>query len=215
MDSDLKKNLQTIENGDLKDNGSIKSSNLNQNGIDQVDEPQSYNCNINYTNESNNNNINDTTIHLNQNNKNDLAIIDVIKTAHTTTDQCKITTKSTKQPTPHTQTHLQENRNNVAYDVNGNTAATIHPDNHNDDTVDRNKQKLSTKIVVLLRRSKPIALVVINSVLAVLIAISVCITMGLDYTIPAIIFGLIAIVASSGLWYWLYIAAVTAPRDVR
>lgn len=98
---------------------------------------------------------------------------------------------------------------NSEYDVNGNA----HHNNTND--TDHKQLKLSNKIVVLLRRSKPIALVLINSVLAVLIAISVCITMGFDYTIPAIVCGLIAIVASSGLWYWLYIAAVTAPRDIR
>lgn len=85
----------------------------------------------------------------------------------------------------------------------------------NIDSTNRKQQKLSNKIVVLLRRSKPIALVVINSVLAVLIATSLCISMGMDYTIPAIVVGLIAVVASSGLWYWLYIAAVTAPRDIR
>lgn len=221
VDSDASKNLQNIENGKLNDNE------LNQ-SIDQVDEAsqtheiqlQNYKCNLNYTNESicnGNSGQNNDTIHSNQknnnnnnynnnnNNKNGLAIIDVVKSAHTTSDQCKITTKSFSTQLPHES--FKENSNNVAYDVNGNTASNIQDE--------RNEQKLSTKIVGLLRRSKPIALVVINSVLAVLIAISVCITMGLDYTIPAIVFGLIAIVASSGLWYWLYIAAITAPRDVR
>lgn len=220
-DSGAPKNLHSIENGEVTDNKSKHS-------IDQVDESsqknenqlQNYKCNLKYTNESicngNGNNIhnghnghsgqNNDTTHSNQNNnKNGLAIIDVIKTAYTTSDQCKIATKSLSTQLPHEPS--RENSNNVTYDVNGNTASTTKDE--------RNNQKLSTKIVRLLRRSKPIALVVINSVLAILIAISVCITMGLDYTIPAIVIGLIAIVASSGLWYWLYIAAVTAPRDIR
>lgn len=77
------------------------------------------------------------------------------------------------------------------------------------------KQKLSNKAVSLLRRSTPIGIVVISCVLAISIAISVCTIMGWDYTVPAIVCGVVAILASSGVWYWLYIAALTAPRDIR
>lgn len=82
-------------------------------------------------------------------------------------------------------------------------------------TESNSKQKLSNKAVSLLRRSTPIGVVVISCILAISIAISVCTMMGWDYTVPAIVCGVVAILASSGLWYWLYIAALTAPRDIR
>lgn len=172
---------------------------------------QAFSCNIDYTNEliGNNNNNNSTTTHANQQNSNGHAIIDVVKTTHTNVDQTKITTKPLDEqqlPSYTTQANINKSADND-YDLSVN-ASNIEDSN-------RKQQKLSNKIVVLLRRSKTIALVLINSILAVLIAISICITMGLDYTVPAIVFGLVAIVASSGLWYWFYIAAVTAPRDIR
>lgn len=163
---------------------------------------QPYNLNIEYTNESIRNNSNGINNNTCENSNGDRAIIDVINTTHTSNDLKVTTTTST---TTHTNaiTAQLPNKN----DENTETA--------NDEQSNRKKQKLSNKIVVLLRRSKPIALVVINSILAVSIVISVCTTMGWDYTVPAIVFGVAAIVASSGLWYWLYIAAVTAPRDIR
>lgn len=174
---------------------------------------QAYNCNINYTNESTIcNSKNTTSANKNPyNGNNGHAIIDVVSTTHTSSDHSKATIKSTEQ-LPHTHQptlniHKNTENTNDVVDVNSNSSG---PEESN-----RKQQKLSNKVVVLLRRSKPIALVVINSVLAVLIAISLCISMGMDYTIPALVVGLIAVVASSGLWYWLYIAAVTAPRDIR
>lgn len=139
----------------------------------------------------------------NAHNGNGHAIIDVVNTTHTGNDQSKVTVKPSEQ-LPYTQTaNHKSTQNTIDVDVSACGAE------------ESNQQKLSNKIVVLVRRSKPIALVVINSVLAVLIATLLCISMGFDYTIPAIVVGLIAVVASSGLWHWLYIAAVTAPRDVR
>lgn len=87
----------------------------------------------------------------------------------------------------------------------------VYNDNDNGD----GNAKLSSKVVNLLRRSKSIGIVVISCVLAVSIAITICTKMGWGYTIPAIVVGAVAIIASSGLWYWLYIAAVTAPRDIK
>lgn len=169
---------------------------------------EAHNCNINYTNESicnSQSNGNGNVTHGNGH-----AIIDVVNTTHTSNDRSNVSSKSTEQlpyttQPPQSQHKNTENTNDV--DVNSSASG---PEESN-----RKQQKLSNKIVVLLRRSKPIALVVINCVLAVLIATSLCISMGLDYTVPAIVVGLIAVVASSGLWYWLYIAAVTAPRDIR
>lgn len=172
-------------------------------------------------------------------NSNGHAIIDVVSTTHTNNDHSKVTIKSTAEQqqqhqlptvtstytstvtvtsnsTPQQQQPQHKNTENTndVVDVNSNTSGAgggvVGPEELN-----RKQQKLSNKIVVVLRRSKPIALVVINCVLAVLIVTSLCISMGMDYTVPAIVVGLIAIVASSGLWYWLYIAAVTAPRDIR
>lgn len=178
-----------------------------------------YNCNINYTNESIGNGLSGQP-HAHRDNG--LAIIDVVNTSHTSNDQCKVatikptaTTQSIQLPystqsTTYNNPYSKTTTENTSTDVDVNNSNASGPEESN-----RKQQKLSNKIVVLLRRSKPIALVVINSVLAVLIATSLCISMGMDYTIPAVVVGLIAVVASSGLWYWLYIAAVTAPRDIR
>lgn len=165
------------------------------------------NCNLNYANELND--IENTSTKQQQQQQRQqrsngpAAVIDVVRsttTAHTAVDLSSALIVSDEKAAAH--------KTNNEYDVNGNAHRTI-------DSTTHKQQKLSNKIVVLLRRSKPIALVLINSILAVLIAISVCITMGFDYTIPAIVCAVIAIVASSGLWYWIYIAAVTAPRDIR
>lgn len=205
---------------------------------DDDSQPQAHNCNINYTNESS---ICNGTSTSNSNNYNNAhtgnnighAIIDVVNTTHTSNDHAKVIIKAPEQlpyknptttttppspaaaviqssPSPHNNIHKINNTTteygNNDVDVNSNASGPVEESNR--------KHKLSN-LVVLLHRSKPIALVVINSVLAVLIATSLCISMGLDYTVPAIVVGLIAVVASSGLWYWLYIAAITAPRDIR
>lgn len=78
-----------------------------------------------------------------------------------------------------------------------------------------NKKTSNSTAVSFLRRSKTIGIVVISSVLAVSIVILLCTTMGWDYTIPAIVVGAVVIVASSGLWHWIYVAILTAPRDIR
>lgn len=168
-------------------------------------QPQSHNGNIKHTNES----ICNSNTHNGNGVGNGVhAIIDIVSPTHTNNDHTNVTTKSTL---PYTTTsniqHKNINDTNNDVDVNSNASGT--------EESNRKQQKLSNKIVLVLRRSKPIALVLINCLLAILIAISLCISMGLDYTVPAIVVGLIAVVASSGLWYWLYIAAVTAPRDIR
>lgn len=182
-----------------------------------------YNCNINYTNESIGNSASGQA---NAHSDNDLAVIDVVSTSHTSNDHCKIATIKSTAPNHTTETitdqppySTQSNNNHYSKTPTEHTTLTdVDVNNSNATSPEESnpkQQKLSNKIVVLLRRSKPIALVVINSVLAVLIATSLCISIGMDYTIPAIVVGLFAVVASSGLWYWLYIAALTAPRDIR
>lgn len=94
------------------------------------------------------------------------------------------------------------------------TTVIAAPPFYQNDYTDK-QQKLSSKAVDLLRRSKWLAVVLISCLLAVSVAITICTKMGWDYTIPAILVGVVAIIASSGLWYWLYIAAITAPRDIR
>lgn len=202
-------------------------------------ENSAYNCNINYTNES----ICSSPTGSRQNNAHNdnssgHAIIDVVNTTQAKAAAAVATTNGIAKQLPSPQsaqpkvatTEAHQHNNNNHYSKSSTT--TSSSSENTSDAIDvsetttlgnsatdiesnRKQQKLSNKIVVLLRRSKPIALVVINSLLAVLIATSLCISMGMDYTIPAIVVGLIAIIASSGLWHWLYIAAVTAPRDIR
>lgn len=237
-DQDVKRPLSNEISIPVLQKQSIESNSLIQkhstNPI-SAEDSQAHNCNINYTNESicNNNTINNNNNNQrntqNSYNNNGHAIIDVVSITHTNNDhntnvtikslpsneQLPYNSNSNSTTTPTTPIHNKhsENTNNVVDDDVVDVVSTSGNDNTEESN--RKKQKLSNKIVVLLRRSKPIAFVVINSVLAVLIVTSLCISMGMDYTVPAIVVGLIAIVASSGLWYWLYIAAITAPRDIR
>lgn len=102
---------------------------------------------------------------------------------------------------------------------NTNTQASITVDGCatviNTTDTETNKKTTSNSAVSILRRSKTIGIVVISGILAVSIVISLCTTMGWDYTVPAIVVGVVAIVATSGLWHWIYIAILTAPRDIR
>lgn len=39
--------------------------------------------------------------------------------------------------------------------------------------------------------------------------------MGWEFGLPAVLIALLAVLIASGKWHWFYIAAVTAPRDVK
>lgn len=39
--------------------------------------------------------------------------------------------------------------------------------------------------------------------------------MGWEFGLPAVLIALLAVLIGSGKWRWFYIAAVTAPRDVK
>lgn len=244
MDSGQIKDLQNIENGELNvqkksrqeqndisiralnentdhrktnEENSLSSNRYEQNKIQipiSTEDSQSFNCNT--INESICNG-NRKTNNLNAYNGNGHAIIDVINTTttHTNNDNTRITIKQLPYNSQSTNTQTKTLHANHQKNTEHNTNNDVDVNTSGPEDTNRKQQKLSNKVVVLLRRSKSIALVVINSLLAVLIATSLCISMGLDYTVPAIVVGLIAVVASSGLWYWLYIAAVTAPRDIR
>lgn len=188
----------------------------NLSDINTTDENKSFSCNIIHRNEI-------TTQSQLQQPSTKLMCIANSNEQNTLTD-----TIAEIQPTK--STDITENKNYLKYSTTGTTAQqinnitntttpktvvisqTFYNNEYNDI---KQQQNVSSKIENFVQRSKWFGTILISCLLAVSIAITICIKMGWDYTIPAIIVGIITIIASSGLWYWLYIAAITAPRDIK
>lgn len=109
---------------------------------------------------------------------------------------------------------IQQNTKNNSFLSKAQTKPRYWNNDHSKDSNDNNgilKSKKNEKIKSVVCRVAIVSVVICLSVGVVLIW---CF-MGWLYGIQAVAVAIIAILITSGKWRWFYIAAITAPRDIR